>query len=304
MKTRILLTLCLGFISFGSMAQQDPLYSQYNFNKLAFNPAYAGIYDMAMVSAIFRKQWIQIPESPTTFTFSGHTSLPLDKAGAGLVVISDHLGAVSITEIEAAFSYKLVSPSGDNKLSMGLNIGMINNKVDNSKVEVADAGDVNFEGQASITKPTVGFGLFYTTPTYFVGLSVPKILNIDFDNGEASGLDYNRHYYLNAGYLFELNTKGIKLVPSTWIKYVKGANLSFDGSITGIFNEKIWGTFGFRTAGFIYLNGQLQVSDVMKVGVAFDFTSKQNMARYMTFELMANFNLPVFDFHAVQPVYF
>ena len=304
MKTRLVVFTTLLLLSTGAFAQQDPLYSQYNFNKLAFNPAYAGIYDMASVTTMYRDQWAGLEGSPKTFTLSGNTSLPLDKAGAGITVINDNAGAISNTEVDIAFAYRLVSPSGDNKFSMGLNVGLINQRVDYNSLNLEDNTDPNFQGSSSITKPNVGFGLYYTTPQYFAGISVPKILNVDFDNGDVTGTTYERHYYLNAGYLLELANKDIKLVPSFWLKYVDGADPSVDLNLTGIFSETIWAGLGMRNTSALFISGQLQVSDLVKLGVAYELSFKDNLSRYPTLEFMVNFGFPLFDFHAVQPVYF
>lgn len=301
MKTHIYLFAgVISLLSFRTHAQQDPLYSQYMFNKLAINPAYAGVYDMASVTSIFRKQWWGIEGSPTTLSLSGNTSLPLDKAGAGITVISDQTGPVSNTEVEAAFAYKLVSPDGDSKFSMGLNIGFINQRINFNKVEVKDQNDPNFQGVTNVSKPSVGFGLYYTTPKYYAGFSLPRILNVDFDNGEVSGAQYKRHYYFNGGFLLE--TSKIKIVPSLLMRYVEGAPVSFDINGTAIINEALWAGLSFRGLNSVVISGQLQISDVVKAGLAYDWTFSYKDLH--TIEVMLTLGFPVFDFHAVQPVYF
>ena len=218
MKQLITIAL-LVFISHSSIAQQDPHYTQYMYNMSLMNPAYAGSKETLSTGILYRKQWVQIEDAPTTATFFGH--LPIGKnVGAGLSLSSDKIGPVDETNIYGDFSYTL-KLGGEHKLSFGVKTGLTMHKVglySDIYSTLPDANDPAFSENTSNTNFNLGSGLFYHTQKYYVAFSVPNFLkskHLDF-NGQEYGSEFS-HYFLTAGYVFDVS-ESLKFKPFFMMK--------------------------------------------------------------------------------------
>ena len=148
------------------VAQQDPLYSQYINNPFVINPAYAGLTDNLNFSVSYRNQWGGYEGSPKTLNANGHVSVFNNKMGIGLMMVADQIGSNKTNEVMAAYSYR-VSVTDGKLFSFGLQAGITNFQIDNSKVNPYDATDQLFQGKASETKPTIGFGMILKSDRFF-----------------------------------------------------------------------------------------------------------------------------------------
>lgn len=307
----LLLTIC-----FYSKAQQEPLFSQYMFNPMVLNPAYAGIHKMGMVTTTARKQWAGIEGSPTTYAANFHTALPIPKMGAGITVANETFGITSNTEIQAAFAYHLRFK--EDKLNFGV-LGSVNSysiKYDSDKLNKNN----DYENDPLIntpniqqTAPNFGCGAMYTAKRYFIGISVPKMLSINIeDESTSSSLNFLRHYYFTGGYIIKLKNGAI-IKPSILVRTPSGANtptnIDLNGSI--LLKQKIWlgtslrSSTGGQFIGSIVLMGQLQINDFIKAGYSMDLNTGGQLLRaskFATHELMININFPVFGSQAVQEI--
>lgn len=305
---RILLSLFFGFLLYPTFSQNDPVYSQYMFNPLIINPAYAGVHDMASVYAVYRNQWSGFGEGkPETFTLSGHTTIPKNNIGLGFSYVNDKIGIQESNEFNAIGSYKL--DLGKHQfLSFGLQAGFYNLNYDYN-LKVKDQDDdlfpVEGSGKGAQTIPTVGAGFLWTSKKLFVGLSVPRLLDMTIEDGTQSHIKVNRNILLTGGYVFHLGNS-FQFKPSVMLRYVEGADLNYDLNASLLFKDKIWFGTSVRTLNTMAVMTQLKVSDLFTGGLAYEFPidSKKLNQVGNTFELMLNLNLAMFDVQAVQTIFY
>lgn len=249
-------------------AQQDPQYTQYMYNMNVVNPAYAGSKESLSLTALYRKQWSGLDGAPETFTFSAHTPIS-DKIGLGLSAIKDELGPISETNVYADFSYTL-DVGESTKLALGLKAGATFHDVGLTALELQDPGDPFFSQDISNTYPNIGAGAFLYGDNYYVGLSVPNLLNsVHLDeNGLMYGSETN-HYFATAGYVFQVS-ENVKLKPSVLVKSAFGAPLSADANLNALFYEKFEIGASYRLDdSFSGLVG-FQVTEFIRIGYAYD----------------------------------
>ena len=256
-------------------AQQDAQYTQYMYNTLVINPAYAGSRGVMSIAGLHRSQWVGLDGAPTTQTLNIHA--PTGKrVGLGLSIINDEIGNGTSQEtyFDAAFSYTI--PTGnDGKVSFGLKAGGHLLNLDFSKLsgfteEQSANGFPNIDKKFS---PNFGAGVYYHTNNFYAGLSVPNFLETEhFDSSDATASYLARermNWYLITGYVFELN-QDLKFKPALLFKAVKGAPLQADLSANFLINNRFSVGAAYRwDAAFSALAG-FQISDQLMLGLAYD----------------------------------
>jgi len=293
MKKIILIFLSL--ISFTSVAQQDPLYSQYLLNPLMLNPAYAGLNNNFNAIVGYRTQWAGFEGHPQTFNASMHSSLVDNKVGAGMVVSNDQIGSVKTTEANLSFAYKLQFEKST--ISFGMNAGMINFRSDYSALNIQDPTDFAFTGSERGTRVNLGAGIALKSEKYFIGLSVPRLLPSTFENGAQEFELYNQHFYLMGAYMHYLNER-VRLKPTLLLRGVSGAPVSVDLGFNINFNAVH--TAGIFTRNFNAYGVLLQtlLSDKYRFGYVFEMpTNKSVGTNFTTHEINLGILLSVFSFH-------
>lgn len=282
-----------------AFAQQDPQYTQYMYNPIVVNPAYAGNRGVMSIMGLHRSQWVGLDGAPRTQTLSIHTPISNSRVGLGLSVVNDEIGPADETYIAADFSYTL--PVGDDaRLSFGLKGGMHLLNVDFTRLNIFNASDPrlqqNIENRLS---PTVGAGVYYHNERFHMGLSTPNLLQTNhFDGSNDSGAtsfiaEERIHFFGMAGYVFDLNDQ-IKFKPATLVKVVAGAPLQVDLSGNFLFNEKLTLGAAYRWSAAVSALVGFQVSDQMLLGFAYDReTTALGNALYNdgSYELFARFEL-------------
>jgi len=274
-------------------AQQDPHYTQYMYNMSVINPAYAGSKENLAGGLLYRKQWVEIEDAPTTGTFFLHS--PVGKnVGLGLSVITDKIGPVEENNLYADFSYTL-NLGGEHKLAFGLKGGATFHKVGLfSEVysNVPDDFDPAFRENTNNTFLNLGTGLFYYTNKYYVAFSVPNMLkskHLDF-NGRQFGTE-TLHYFLTGGYVFDL-TPNVKFKPFAMIKSAFNAPTSLDVSTNFMFNDKfeIGATYRLEDSFGAMVN--YAITPNLKIGYAYDhIVSDLNITTPSSHEVILLFDL-------------
>lgn len=252
-------------------AQQDPHYTQYMYNMNVINPAYAGSKENLSFGLLYRKQWVEIEDAPTTATFSGH--MPVGRnVGMGLSLISDEIGPVTEQNVYADFSYTL-NLGGEHKLAFGLKAGATFHKVglfDDIYSTLPQPNDPAFAENTNNVYMNIGTGIFYYTEKYYVALSVPNMLkskHLDF-NGREFGTE-TQHYFLTGGYVFDL-TDNVKFKPFAMFKSAFNAPSSLDVSTNFLFNEKfeIGATYRLEDSFGAMVN--YAITPNVRIGYAYD----------------------------------
>lgn len=286
-------------------AQQDPLFSQYMFNTLAFNPAYAGSANVFTVMALSRHQWVGFDGAPSTQTVLAHSPLPNENMALGLSLLTDKVGPTRQTAAYADYAYR-IRTGADTRLAFGLKGGVNIYQADLASLTSVDPDNasVNVKGQVL---PNFGFGMFWQGPRYYAGLSIPKLLEneIDADGGAALVTASEvRHYFIMAGYVMDLD-RHLKFKPSMMLRVVKGAPLSLDLNANFLLRDRIWLGAMYRVGNAFGLLGQYQVNDQFRIGYAFDLTTtKLGAYNAGTHEIMLNYDLRFVKGRTISPRYF
>ncbi|MCW8982172.1 MULTISPECIES: type IX secretion system membrane protein PorP/SprF [Altibacter] len=291
--------LCIDYAS----AQQDPQYTQYMYNMNVVNPAYAGSKESLSVTALYRKQWSGFEGAPETITFAAHSPIS-DKIGLGLSAIKDELGPIKETNVFADFSYTL-QVSESLKLALGLKAGATFHDVGLVDLELQDPNDPFFSQDINNTYPNVGAGAFLYAENFYLGLSVPNLLNsVHLDeNGIKYGSETN-HYFATAGYVFQAS-ENVKIKPSVMVKSAFDAPVSFDGNLNALFYEKFEIGASYRLDdSFSGLVG-FQATPAIRIGYAYDHVvSDINVVSDASHEIILTFDL-IFNKRAMRsPRYF
>ncbi len=274
-------------------AQQDPHYTQYMYNLSVVNPAYAGSKESLSGGLLYRKQWVEIEDAPTTGTFFLHS--PVGKnVGLGFSAINDKIGPVEETNLYGDFSYTL-NMGGEHRLAFGLKAGASFHKVGlltEVYNNVPDIGDDAFADNTSNTFFNLGTGLFYYTNKYYVSLSVPnmfKSVHLDF-NGRQFGTE-SLHYFLTGGYVFDLNPN-LKFKPFAMVKSAFNAPTSFDVSTNFLMYDKfeLGATYRFEDSFGAMVS--YAITPNLRLGYAYDhIISDLNVVTPASHEFMMLFDL-------------
>ncbi|MCF2875588.1 MULTISPECIES: type IX secretion system membrane protein PorP/SprF [unclassified Tenacibaculum] len=260
---------------FNVESQQLPQFTQYMYNTISVNPAYAGSREVLSIVGLHRSQWAGFGKGPETQTLSIHTPLRNDRIGLGLSFINDKLGYENFTYLYGDFSYT-INLSEETRLAFGLKAGFTQYNLDDELI-AAEASDPGISGVRNRWEPNVGAGLYLHTNKWYLGLSAPRLLNIDHNDLTIGGVDYGIvdkvSYYLTAGYVFNLSNS-VKFKPATLIKATNGAPLSYDVTANFLFNEKFWLGGSYRFNEFTGALGAIvdfQVSRQFRVGYAYEY---------------------------------
>jgi type IX secretion system PorP/SprF family membrane protein len=286
MKRIILSAALLIITSLSAMAQQDPLISQYMFNHLLVNPAYAGSKDYAMVTALYRNQWVKLEGAPKTFLASIHGPVfKSRKVGLGFTISNDKIGLINRTNIMGDYAYHIPINS-KLKLGLGAKAGVYYQTNDLSKAILTDnvVDPIYSQGQVNKITPEVGVGAYLYSKKFYLGLSVPHILSYD-DSRPVSfsnkGYNYVRHYWLTSGVAIEASEDFV-IRPSMMFRYSKNAPAQLDLNCNFLIKKLLWLGATYRTGdseagpsesiiGII----EFQITKQFRLGYSYDFTSTE-----------------------------
>lgn len=276
-KSTFLSIVLIGITIQSIVAQQDAQYTQYMFNTMSVNPAYAGSRGQLTFAGLYRSQWIGLDGAPETFTLNLHSPIRNSKVGYGISVVNDNIGdgVVQETYIDAVVSYTL-DFAQDQKLSFGLSAGGDLISLDFNGLRNFDQEVVEQDNIDNRFSPNFGFGVYYHTDKFYAGLSVPNILETEyFDNsgGDANSVNFlateRMNFYLITGYVFDLNPN-LKLKPALLTKAVGGAPLQVDVSATFLFADRFSFGAAYRWDAAISALAGFQITEQLMLGLAYD----------------------------------
>lgn len=295
---KIILLLSLAIPALTAFAQQDPQFTQNMFLKLPVNPGYAGTGKTLCATAVYRSQWVGFTGSPKTFLFTTDVPVIELNGGLGLTFVKDKLGNFNFTMARGAYSYH--RPIGIGLLGIGIELGMLQSSVDYNWI-APDGTSGEFDQAipyAYVNKTTydVGLGAYYKTEKLYVGASVSHLPG-KAEQLTAPKFNYQaaRHYYVMAGYQFDL-TRKLKLLPSTHIKS-DAAVTTIDLSCNLLYNESIWGGLSYRLqdafapyAGVAFKPNGPKSTSILKIGYAYDLGLSDLKAHHRnTHEIMVSY---------------
>lgn len=278
MKLSKFISIAILFLSVSTaFAQQLPQFTQYMFNTISINPAYAGSRETLSIVGLHRSQWVGLEGGPETQTLSVHAPLRNNNMGLGISFINDKLGYENFSYLYADYSYT-IKVSEITKLAFGLKGGFTHYSLDEALLnDPSVVNDPFFNDISNRWSPNMGAGIYLHSPRWYLGLSAPRILNTDYNKGRNGTLDYialeRISYYITGGYVFDLS-ETTKLKPSVLLKATNGAPLSFDASANFLFNETFWIGGAYRVnqhAAAIGGIADFQISKQLRIGYAYEY---------------------------------
>ena len=282
----------------GMYAQQDAQYTQYMYNTININPAYAGSRGVMSVFLLHRTQWVGLDGAPVTNTASINTPIGNSKFGLGVSVVNDRIGISDENTVSGDLSFT-IKTSEDYKLSFGIKASANILSVDFNRLTVLP-GDSPSIGRYNIDNkitPNIGAGVyFHSNKTYF-GVSIPHFLETKYyDDNTASVASERMHFYFIAGRIFDLN-QNLKFKPALLTKLVNGAPLQVDLSGNFLYNDNVTLGLAYRwDAAFSAMAG-FQVSDSWFIGYGYDLETTKlanynsgSHEVYLRYELFKNYD--------------
>jgi type IX secretion system PorP/SprF family membrane protein len=299
--------ICLLAVSGTAKAQQHPMYSQYMFNMLNINPAYAGSRGVGTATALYRNQWVGIDGAPRTTSVGFDMPIKEKKIGLGFQLYDDQLGIERTTGLNASYAFRIqLTESGT--LSLGLQAGLLNYQANFSRVRTFQPNDPAFNQNLSGFLPAAAAGVYYNSDKFYIGLSTPALLKtkISYDNtaeiASVSGRDL--HVYLATGFVMNLN-QDLALKPSMLVKAVSGAPIEYDLNANLWIQNTIALGVSYRTGDAVVGMAELQLNRQLRLGYAFDKTfSSLNALNTGTHELMLRYEFGSSKGKVASPRYF
>ncbi|MFY0594255.1 type IX secretion system membrane protein PorP/SprF [Roseivirga sp.] len=300
------ITFALVLMIFGQvgLAQQQVMFTQYMFNGLAINPAYAGSHDNITATFLAREQWVGLEGAPASQTFSLHS--PINASGSanlGTLLIHDRIGVTDQTTAYLAFAYR-IRFSGSARLAFGLQGGISNYNSKFSRISNADPVFAN--GDVNINRPNFGAGLYFNTNRFFAGVSVPQLVRSKLDvNNSDSDSRLERHYFGYAGYVFDIS-RDLKFKPNLLIKYVENAPIEFDVNANFLIKDIIWAGLSYRSFDSFDALFQVQVNKQFQFGYSYDFATTTDLRRVNSgsHEIMLQYTFVFGKKKIISPRYF
>jgi len=274
MMKKISILLLFVLASAGLSAQQSPQYTQYIFNDFVINPAIASIHDYYQIRMNNRYQWIGIKDAPITYTLSvygPHQSQPM---GWGAHVFFDTQGATGKFGFYGAYAYNL-NLKEDMNLSMGLNLGLIQYKVDLNKIDFLEEETTMTQNKYTYMKPDATFGVHFYTSRYYAGFAIDQLFNSKVELDRNSDItSYNRltsHFTLVGGYKFTVS-RDIDMEPSMLFRATAATVPQLEVTARGIFRKMAWAGITGRTSDAITIMIGYNYKDQLYAGYSYDIT--------------------------------
>jgi len=273
MKTK-LFSIVMMFTAIVSYAQQDAQYTQYMYNTINVNPAYAGSRGALSFFALHRTQWVGLDGAPVTNTLSVNTPFNNSKLGLGVSIINDEIGPSTSNSISADISYT-IPVSESYKLSFGVKGTANLFSIDVNKLNPGDQTDPQFQNFDNEFSPNIGAGIYLHSHKAYVGFSIPNFIETDaYNDNDVSIYKEKINYYLIGGYVFDF-TPTIKFKPTFMTKLVEGSPLKVDVSGNFMFNEKFIVGLAYRWSASMSAMVGFQVSDAFYIGYSYDFETTE-----------------------------
>ena len=277
MRTKILI-FALMLTCYSGFAQQDAQYTQYMYNTININPAYAGSRGVMSVFGLHRTQWVGLDGAPTTNTFSLNTPISNSNLGVGFSLVNDRIGPTSDNTISADISYT-VKMNEVYKLSFGVKASGNMFNLDTDKLDSSNPIDPNLQNFNNEFSPNFGAGVYLHSDKFYLGLSVPNFLqDSKYNDNEVAVFQERMNFYFIGGYVFDVSPS-IKFKPAVLTKMVTGSPLQVDASANFLFFDKFMLGGAYRWDAAVSALAGFQVTDGLFIGYSYDMETTQ-LRRY------------------------
>jgi type IX secretion system PorP/SprF family membrane protein len=252
-----------------SFAQQDSQFTQYMYNTINVNPAYAGSRGVMSIFGLHRTQWVGLDGAPTTNAFSINTPINDSNLGLGISFLNDKIGPTNNNTITADLSYT-IQTSETYKLSFGIKASGNIFNLDTDKLEPLHQNDPNLQNYSSKLSPNFGAGIYLHSDKLYFGVSVPNFLqDTKYNDNSVSVFKEKMTFYTIGGYVFDLSPD-VKFKPAFLTKVVAGAPLQVDLSGNFLLFEKFMLGAAYRWDAAISGMAGFQVTDGLFIGYGYD----------------------------------
>ncbi len=250
-------------------AQQDAQYTQYMYNTININPAYAGSRGVMSIFGLHRTQWVGLDGAPTTNAFSINTPINNSNLGVGVSFVNDKIGPTSDNTISADLSYT-IQTSEEFKLSFGIKASGNLFNLDVNRLNPADANDPNLQNFDNEFSPNFGAGIYLHSDKMYFGLSVPNFLqDSKYNDNEVAVFQERMNFYAIGGYVFDISPS-VKFKPAFLTKMVTGSPLQVDASANFLFFDKLMLGAAYRWDAAMSALAGFQVTDGLFIGYSYD----------------------------------
>ncbi|MCP4122805.1 MAG: type IX secretion system membrane protein PorP/SprF [Bacteroidetes bacterium] len=305
MKNIFLFLLALLFAG-NLLGQADITYTHFMFNKLAYNPAFAGARDALDVTAIYRNQWWSgVDGAPKTMNVNAHAPFFNNKVGLGISLHSDKIGFYNNSLVDLAYAYR-IKINDKSKLSLGVQGRLDYLRTDWAEAKGLDLVDNGLNvAEDSKTRLNFGLGAFYNTPDFFIGFSIPQIVKSTYYADYDDFTDVSKiTYYLMGGVILPIS-KQVKFYPAVLLSHNASTPLDVDLNANFLFMDALWLGASYRWDDSIDALIQYQFKNGLKAGVAFDFTASElNNLTTGSYEIMLGYTFQCDDCKIVNLRYF
>lgn len=263
-------------------AQQDQQYTQFMFNKLGYNPGYAGSQNAACITAIARNQWLGLDGAPSTQALTFNMPVSNQRVGIGANIVRNTIGATENITVDAAYAYRVRMGNGMLGLGVQASVRLFRTDFGDLTATQPIGSDMAIpQGLQSKFLPNFGIGAYYTAETFYLGVSMPRLLqnNIDFADDESIISREARHFYAMGGLLLPLSDN-LKLQPQVLLKYVADAPFDADVNVNLVISNRFTIGASYRLGGSSISGAgesvdillAAQVSDNILFGISYDVT--------------------------------
>jgi len=281
-------------------AQQDAQYTQYMYNTININPAYAGSRGAMSIFGLYRTQWVGLDGAPKTAAFSLNTPINESRLGVGLTFVNDEIGPTTENIISADVSY-YVQTSDDWRLSFGVKGTLNLFALDANKLNAspngggpADPSLINYNKSA----PNIGAGVYWHSDNTYFGFSVPNFIQTKNKyNDNVKTIEVERiNYYFIAGHVFDLGPN-LKFKPALLSKLVQGAPLQVDVSGNFLIVDRLVLGAAYRWDAAVSAMAGFQITDGLYLGYGYDLETTRlrnynsgSHEIFLRYELFNNYN--------------
>lgn len=275
-----------------AIGQHTPLTSQYLFNGLVINPAYAGSRDALAANLTYRHQWTGFEGAPVTQVLSVHAPLGRRKLGLGMLVYNDRIGVSQETGVFSNYAYRM--RFGKGKLSFGLGAGFTLLRSQWSSLALQQGGDQSFSGDTrSAFRPNFSAGSYYYTKNWFVGISAPFLIlhqyKVGSDGWKIFDSKADLQPMLTGGHVFQLS-RDVKLKPTALVRYRVASGVQADLSTNLILKDKVWVGASYRTGDALVASLEVLPTAQWRLGYAYDLGLSKLLAYHQgSHELMVQY---------------
>jgi type IX secretion system PorP/SprF family membrane protein len=262
-KILLLMSICI-------YAQQEPQYTQYMYNPILVNPAYAGSKGYTSVYALYRTQWVGLEGAPQTINFSMNKPLNASKLGYGISVINDRIGPSDETQLAVDLSYSIFF-NNDYRLAFGVKASANLLNIDYTKLNQYNPGEVILQNNiTNRVSPNIGTGIYFYNKKGYLGASVPMLLDTKkYDDISNSDINQRYHLYFIGGKIFDLGSN-TKFKPAFISKIVAGSPVQLDLSANFLFNEKFTIGAAYRWSASLSAMAGFHINNKLFVGYGYD----------------------------------